>query len=39
MPENTRTDEQLVEEFLGGDKQAMEILLTRYLREFGRRHI
>jgi DNA-directed RNA polymerase specialized sigma24 family protein len=30
MPEDTRTDEQLVTDYLGGDKQAMEILLTRY---------
>jgi len=31
MPEDSRSDEQLVEAFTGGDKQAMEIILNRYL--------
>jgi len=31
MPEDSRTDEQLVEAFINGDKQSMEILLNRYL--------
>jgi len=30
MPDDPRTDEQLVKDFLTGDKPAIEILLTRY---------